>query len=151
MWLLRNRAAGVPAAGVADAAEAPAAGRDMGFQDLVDRLAQAQVGASDDPLADTHRSIVAAVGHRRDAGDELGLADDLHRFGAAVAVEGGAFDEHRALDLVSSDARSDIGQQVLQQIAAGRVVPEMMVRVADRQIRFENFLSFGGLRRRARH
>jgi hypothetical protein len=46
-------------------------------------------------------------------------------------------DEHGLDDVV---ARIDVGQEFVEQIAAARMVPEMMVRVDDRQIRLEDLL-----------
>jgi hypothetical protein len=63
----------------------------------------------------------------------------MHRisFGAARAIARAALNEHGRDDVV---AGIDVGQQLVEQIAATRVVPEMMVRVDDRQIRLEDLL-----------
>ena len=67
----------------------------------------------------------------------LAFADRPHFLGTAGAIARTALDEHGRDDVVS---RVDVGQEFVEQIAAARVVPEMMVRVDDRQIGFEYLL-----------
>ena len=89
------------------------------------------------PGRHARRAIAAARRHGGDAVDELGLAQRAHRRRTVGAVAGRALDEDRALDLV---AAAGVGQQLREQVAVGREVPQVMVRVDDRQIRLEDLL-----------
>jgi hypothetical protein len=55
--------------------------------------------------------------------------------GAARAIAGAALDKDGRDNVV---AGIDVGQELVEQIAAAGVVPEMVVRVDDRQFRFED-------------
>ena len=69
---------------------------------------------------------------------ELDLADRLHLVRSAGAEHRLAFEEHRRDDVV---AAAEVGQQLGQEIeAARRRVPEMMVRIDDRQLGLERRL-----------
>src|SRR4029077_7284539 len=81
---------------------------------------------------------VALLGDRP---DELALADRPHFLGTAGAVARAALDEDGRDDVVP---RIDVGQQLVEQVAAARVIPEMMVRIDDRQAWLEDLL--GALR-----
>src|SRR6516162_1672020 len=54
-----------------------------------------------------------------------------------VPIARTSLDEHGRDDVVP---RVDVGQEFVEQIAAARVLPEMMVRVDDRQIGLEDLL-----------
>ncbi len=65
-----------------------------------------------------------------------------HLARAGLAIHGSAFEEDGRHDVVPA---ADIGQQFGQQVvAAMRLIPEMVVRIDDRQIRFQRRL--GALR-----
>ena len=130
---------GVQAGGVADAAEAAAAGaRYAPPAPAPTRVAQRQVGMADDAGAGARRAVDAAGAHRRDAVDELGLADRLHLDRPVGAVHRAALDEDRGRDVV---AGAGVGQQLVQQVAMVGVIPQMMVRIDDRQVRLEDRLA----------
>ena len=57
--------------------------------------------------------------------------------GPSRAVEGAALDEHGSGDAV---AAVEVGQQLVQQVAPAAAVPQMMVRIDDRQVRFQGRL-----------
>ena len=134
-----DRVAAVPGHAVADAAKAPAADREFGFQHIAHARADGQVGVADDRLGDAAGAIIARRAHRRDAVDELDLAHRRHLRGAVLAVHRAAFEEDGGDDVVPA---ADIGQQLGQKIAAAlRRIPEMMVRVDDRQIRLQRRLA----------
>ena len=92
---------------------------------------------ADDALADLGRAVAAAGAHRRDAVDELGLAHRLVGLRPAGAVHRPALHEDGRDDVV---ALAGIGQQVVQQVAPARPVPEVVVRVDDRQAGVERLL-----------
>src|SRR5580658_2723444 len=125
----------IVSAGVADALEAPVARPDVALQHLAHRRAAREVGARNDALAGQHRPIAPARGHRRLAADELGLADELHRLRPARPIERAALDKDGALDLVPA---LQVRQQLRQQVAAVGEIPQVMVRIADREVRLED-------------
>src|SRR5262249_48045722 len=102
---------GIPAGGIADATEAPAARRDLGFEHGGNPITQGEVGVTYDAPADARGPIAAAVAHGGDASHELDLADGLHLFGAAGAVHRAAFLEHRGDDVV---AGVQVGEQLVE-------------------------------------
>ena len=133
--------AGIPARSVPDPSE-PRTGRSVRVENVADGRAEVQVGVPDDGGASSCRSVAAARAHRRDAVDELRLADGLQRLRPIGAVHRAAFHEHRGDDVV---AAAGVGEQLVEQIAVLRVVPEVVVRVADRQLRLDDLL--GDLRK----
>ena len=137
--VLADRVAAVPRHAVADAAQPAAAGGDLGFQHLAHAGADGQVGAADDRLGDAARAVIAGRAHRGDAVDELDLAQRRHLARAVLAIHRAAFEEHGRDDVV---AAADVGQQFGQQVAAAlRRVPEMVVRIDDRQVRLQRRLA----------
>ena len=140
---------GVPATRVAHAAEPPAAGADMRLQHRLDPVALGQVGVTDDAGGHARLAVAAAVAHRGDAGDELGLAHRPHLARAAGAIHRVALQEHAADNVVAGGA---IVEELVQQVARGghlpriagarhaRAVPQVMVRIDDRQLGVEDLL-----------
>jgi hypothetical protein len=120
---------------VADAAEAPAADPELGLQHLAHAGAERQVGMADDRLGDPAGAVAARGAHRRDAVDELDLPDRRHLRRAVLAVHRAAFEKHGGDDVVpAAYVRQQLGQQVTPAL---RRVPEMMVRIDDRQPRLQ--------------
>ena len=135
---LADRLAGVPGHAVADAAEAPAADGDLCLQHVAHARAEGEIGVADDRLGDAARAVIARRAHGGDAVDELDLADRRHLGGAVPAVHRLALEEDGGDDVVSA---ADIGQQLGQEVAAAmRRVPEVMVRIDDRQLRLQRRL-----------
>ncbi len=92
--------------------------------------------------AQMRRGAVAARGaHRRDAVDEFRLADRAQFLRPVRAMEGAALDEHGIGDVV---AAVEVGQQIVQQVAPAAAVPQMMVRIDDRQVRLQRRLDGAG-------
>ena len=109
-----DRVALVPAGRMAHPAKAAAAGADVHFEHRLDPLAQGQVGKADDAGGDPGLAVAAAGAHRREPGDEFGLADRA-QFGRAVgAVHRAAFEKHGRFDVVTG---IDVGEQLVEQIA----------------------------------
>src|SRR5205823_4326045 len=81
------------------------------------------------------RAVASARAHRGDAVHELGLADRALLSRAARTVHRHALDEHGG-DHVMAAAR--VGQQLVEEVTALRMVPEVMVRIDDRQVGLEN-------------
>src|SRR5208282_87339 len=103
---------GVPGGTVADAAEAPARGNDVLFENALGAAADAEIDIADDPGAGPCRAVFAALAHRRHTGDKRGLAERA-QFGLPFgAVHLAAFEEHRGADVV---AAAQILDQVVQQ------------------------------------
>ena len=146
-WMMRLRhvGRGVPAVGVADAAEVSPR-RPVGQKHLFHCRAQGQIGEPDDGSAAAHACAVEPRSrHRRDALHELRLANRRLR-AALLPVHGTALDEHRVDDVVPRAA--DVLHQVVGEIAqlhpgfrrhlrAGPAVPEVVVRIDDRLLRVD--------------
>jgi hypothetical protein len=86
---------------------------------------------------------------RRDAIDELDFADELPSGRGAGAIERAVFDEDGAFGPVAT--ANFISEGILQQVAAARGVPQVMVRIADREVRFEDLLYRSGVRHGRAH
>ncbi|HXT08799.1 MAG TPA: hypothetical protein VN715_17915 [Roseiarcus sp.] len=113
---------------MANATEAPA-GAQVGLQQGIDALAEVEIGEADDPRAHPRRSMEVAGAHRSDAVDELRLAvGAIHR--VALGVDRGA-------DVV---AAADVLENLVEQIAR-TAIPEMMMRIDDRQLGSDNLLA----------
>jgi hypothetical protein len=74
---------------------------------------------------------------RRHAIGELDLADGAHFLGASIAIHRARLHVHRGNNIVTA---SGIEQQVAEQIPPSRALPQVMVRIDNRQFRFENRL-----------
>ncbi len=137
-----HRFVAIPCHAVTDTAQAPAGGSDLGLQQLAHARTDTEVAAANDALRDATGSEIARGTHRRDAVDELDLAQGRHLRRAALAVHRAAFEEDGRYDVVPT---ADIGQQFGEQVVAALWrVPEMVVRIDDRQVRFQR--RFGVLR-----
>ena len=77
-------------------------------------------------------ALIAAV-----AVDELGLADGLHLGRAVGAIHRAALDENRLSDVV---AAVGVGQQLIEEKAVVRAIPQMVVRIDDLQFRLDDLL-----------
>src|SRR5438477_275263 len=97
---------------------------------------QPQIGEADDAGADLGLAT-APIRLLGDRPDEFALADRPHLLGAAGAIARTALDEDGGDDVVP---RIDVGQQLVEQIAAPWMIPEMMMRVDDRQFGLEDLL-----------
>ena len=83
-------------------------------------------------------AVASARTHRRDAVDELDLADRPHGDRAAGAVHGARFDKHRRDDIV---ATADVRREFMDQVTAALpVVPHVMMRIDNRQVGLERRL-----------
>jgi len=120
---------------LADAAKPPTGRDDLPFKHRFD-IEQPQIGEADDAGANFGLAAapVALIGNRP---DELAFADRAHFLGTAGPIARTTLDEHGRDDVVP---RVDVGQEFVEQIAAARVIPEMMVRIDDRQIGPEDLL-----------
>ena len=137
--------AGIPAGGVADAAEARAR-RQVGVEDLANTVAEAEIGEAHDAGGHARRAVAAAGAHGGDAIDELRLADRLQCGRPVGAVHRQALHEHRGAHVV---AAAGVAQQLVEEIAPARMIPQVMVRIADRQRGLENLLQRGQAHGRA--
>jgi hypothetical protein len=100
-------------------------------------------GKHKDAGADTGLGV-AALGFTGDAGDELGLAHRAQGFRAGLPIGVPALQENRGHDVV---ARADIGKQFVEEVAA-LAVPQMVMRIDDRQRRLDDVLAMLGKPRR---
>ncbi len=120
-----------PGRAVADAAQAAVGDRDVPLEDSLGARAEPQIDKADDAGDATRRPVFARGAHRRDAADELGLAERFELLGPVGAVHLAGLLVAGGADVVTA---ADIGQQLREQIAIARAVPEMMVRIDNRQI-----------------
>jgi hypothetical protein len=116
---------------MADATQAVAAGADVRLQNRLDPAAQSQIGVADDPGADPRLAVESARTHGGDAVDELGFADRPHLYRAGAAVHRAGLHEHRRDDVVTA---AGVGQQFIEEVTPARPVPQMVVRIDDRQV-----------------
>src|SRR5260221_4576470 len=130
----------MPGGAVADAAKASAGEDDVLLQYALGAAADAEIDIADDALAGVRLAVFARFAHRRDAGDELGLAERAQFRRPLGAVHLAAFEKHRRADVV---AAVQILEQIVKQVAVAWPVPEMMVRVDDRPLRLQRRLLRG--------
>ena len=108
------------------------------FQHAPDVRARREVGIADDAGRDPGLAVETRGGHRRDTVGELHLAHILHLLRPIGAVHREMLDEHRGDDVVAAvDVVQDLVQQVALLDASLPAIPQVMVRVADREIRLE--------------
>src|ERR1700704_6952653 len=134
---IAHRGVRVPSRDMAGAAEAVAAGTNMGRQDRLDASAQRPIGVPDNAGADSDLAVDSARTHGRDTVDELSLAHGPHLHGAGLAVHRAGLNEHGCDDVV---AAVGVGEQLIKQVTPTGPVPQMVVRIDDRQIGLEDRL-----------
>ena len=88
--------AGIPGDGMANAAKATVASRNLRLQHARDPVTQSQIGVTDDAAAQPRWPILAAGTHRRRPVDKFRLADGLHFDWAVGAVHRTALDKKRS-------------------------------------------------------
>ena len=116
----------------------PPADGDLRLQNVAHARAKGEIGVADDRFGDPARAVSARRAHGGDAVDELDLADGCRLGRAVLAVHRLALEEDRRHDVVSA---ADIGQEIGQQVAAAMWrVPEVMMRIDDRQLRLQGRL-----------
>src|SRR5262245_5555670 len=128
----------VPGRRVADALEARPGRGHVGSQDLFGTCPDGEIDQANDAGSHTRWSIGAARRHGGNAVDELGLAQGAQFAWTIGAVTGRTFDEDRAFNAV---AAARVRQQISQQVAVRGKIPQMMMRIDDRQLRFQDFLA----------
>ena len=113
----------------------------MRLQHVAGFLAVAQIDMADDAGADFGGAVAAGCAHRGDAVDEFGFADRPEGFGAAGAVHRAALHEHGRNDVV---AAVGVGEQVVEHVGPVRPLPQMVVRIDDRQGGVEDLFHAAG-------
>jgi len=108
------------------------------LQHGVDRFAQAEVAVADDTRARAQSRAFGIVGHGRDV---FGFTHRTQFLGPITAIGKAALDEHGGLHIVTG---REISTQLVEQIAAGRPLPQMMVGIHYRQRRLEDVLAQPG-------
>ena len=103
-----------------------------------DGLAERQIRKPNDAGRDARFAVLPAVALRRDAVDELGFADRTHRLGTVGTIHRHAFDEHGREHTMP---RRGVAQNLVEHVAAARMVPQVMMRIDDRQFRLERRFS----------
>ena len=127
----------VPRRRVPHPAEAPATGAQMRLQHRLHAVAQGEIREAHDAGGDPRGPVHAARAHRGLAGHELGLAHRPHLHGPGRAVHRVAFEEHGGDQVVAGRrVREEVGQEV----AVALAVPQVVMRVDDRQLGLEDGL-----------
>ena len=85
------------------------------------------------PGAGAHLAVVAARALGRDPGDELRLADGPQRIGAVAAIHRAALNE----DSLAHIQVGSVFKQLVEKVAGAGEVPEVVVRIDDRQVRLD--------------
>jgi hypothetical protein len=129
----------MPGGDEAQPAQPPFARLDLRFQHRTDGGTRGEVGEAHDG----RRHLGAAAPRRlpRRGGDERRLAERAQQRIAFAAVMRVAFDEDAGADRM---AAAQIDEVVVQQVGVARRAPEMVVRVDNRQRRFERRLVMQG-------
>ena len=122
---------GIVRSAVPNAAEPALAQFNVRFKHLSDRFAEREVCVAGYGGVDVRMHIGARGGFFSDGRHELGLAEGLHVLGAVGAVHGRAFEEDGADDVVPG---SEVAQQVVEHVVVAGPLPEVVMRVADRQV-----------------
>jgi hypothetical protein len=132
--LVRMRGADEP-----DAAKAAPARLDHRFEDFLHRRAERQVRIADNTGANLRLPVGAARRHYCDAVGKFDFAHGAQLGGACCAVHRQPFEVHSRVDVVLAP---QIREQFRQQVAAGlRAIDQVMMRVDDRQIGFDDFFA----------
>jgi hypothetical protein len=100
-----------------------------------------KIGRAHDSSADSRASEAVARCHRRHAVGELDLPYRRHQLVCAAAIERSALDVYGGADVVSA---CRLRQVLVDQIAAAPALPQMMVRIDDRQGGFEDLFAVQG-------
>ena len=130
-----NGLVGIPIDAPADAPEAPAAGLDMGVQNLARPVPDGEVRIADDAGAEPAASPGAPLGPLRQRSHELRLADRPQMLGAGIPVVLAHLDIDRGADIVAQGA---IGRIVVNGVAVARPVHQMVVGIDDPEPRLQN-------------
>lgn len=128
----------VEAARVPDATKTRWRRGDMRLQYRFDRGSQGQIRKAHNSRRDPRFAILPARALGRDAVDELGLANWPHRLRAVRAIHRKAFDEHSREHAMS---RRRVTHNLIEHVAAARMVPQVMMRIDYRQFRLERSLT----------
>ena len=136
---IRQHARLRPRPTMTDAAEALRACRDLGLEHRRDAVAQPQICRTDDAGGGAQIAISPAGALCRDALYELGFADNPELFGTVGTIHRPALDEHRLTHVVPFGVRDELREKVPLRRAV-RCIPEMVMRVDDRQLWLERGL-----------
>jgi len=86
---------------------------DVRAQHILDRVAELEIGVTDNAGAGAHVAIKAAGRHRRHAVDEFGFPHRFESLRRIRTVHGSALQEHRRADVVTGiQVRQEFREQV---------------------------------------
>ena len=139
---------------MADPLEPPVAGCNQRFDHRIDSFAHRKVGMSDDRGTRPVIAVEPARALCRHAVHEFDLAHGFHRVAAICVVKGTAFHEHGADDVMAAmrvrmqfvegvvSCPGDGIDEIVSRFGEGRdqgpQIPQMVMRIDDRQIGFKN-------------
>ena len=130
---VRHRTARIPGRPVADPPKTIRTRRDVRLQRGSDPIAQREVHGTDDPGRGAELPILAARALRGDALHELCLPHRPQRLWPVGPIHGPALHEDRLPYVV----RRGIRAQLIQQVAVTGPIPEVVMRIDDRQLRLD--------------
>ena len=120
----------VPRGGVSDSPEPVWARGEVRFEDRLHAVPQSKVRVSNNPGVYLRLATLSDV-VVRDALHELCFPQRPHLGGAIRLVHGRTFEEDRLDDVVPG---AEVDKQVRQEITVAGALPQVVVRVADRQV-----------------
>ena len=119
---------------MADAPKALRARRDLRFEHRRHPVTQPEVGGADDARRHPRLTVSATRAHRRDALHEFRLADHPELFRTVGTIHRRALDKHCLTHVV----RTDILDELLEEVPVAGSIPQMVMRIDDRKIRLES-------------
>src|SRR5262249_41202893 len=132
-----NAGVAVPGGGMADAAKAALTGGDFRLEHGLGAFAEQEVDVADDAGADSGRTRAAPRAHRPDTLGGFNLPHRNKGPRSSDAVHRAGLDIDGRNDVVTG---SNVGGDLLDQIALAVAIPQMMMRIDDFAVGIENFL-----------
>jgi hypothetical protein len=127
---IAQRAAAVPRRRVPNTAKAARTRSDVRFEHGRHSIAQSEVGVSDNSRHDSRVNRWIVRGSLSDAFEKCGFTDGLEFLRTGLSIPIATLDRNRRSDIVTT---VEIVEQILQQIIFRMPLPQMMMRIADRQ------------------
>src|SRR5215813_10395157 len=133
--MVRNLVAGIPGRPQANAAEPSPSGGELRIQHRGHSIPEPQVGGTHDTGGDPPWTVLAGGAHGGNTVDELDLAHGAHGFWPVDFEHRRTLDEYSRHDVVAAPyIRQNLIEQIARGDACGPEIPQMMIRVTNRQV-----------------
>ena len=119
------------------AAKATAAGADVCFEDRLHTCTETKIGVSDDAMSHAALAIAAARAHGSGPIKKLRFTDWSQFRNRVMGIHRIAFHADGGANVVTC---RNVGEHVLQKVPVSEVIPEMVMRVDDREFRLNDVL-----------